>query len=167
MSKDVRLLAYKVCLTGLMAVASGIGPRATAAAGAAAAPEAPNPIERMWYQRLAADWNEAVPLGNGRLGAMVFGGTGRERLQLNEETIWTREPDQEKNYRCDGPKALQEIRRLTLEGRWSEAQALFGKAMVDRWRAKYQPMCDLWLEFPAAGLPARALPRRRDRDHDL
>ncbi|MGA2257373.1 MAG: glycoside hydrolase family 95 protein, partial [Thermoguttaceae bacterium] len=101
----------------------------------------------LWYEQPAANWNEALPLGNGRLGAMVFGGKGRERLQLNEETIWTGEPDQEEHYHCTGPKALPEIRRLTFEGKWSEAQALFGKAMVDRWFAKYQPMCDLWLEF--------------------
>jgi alpha-L-fucosidase 2 len=103
---------------------------------------------RLWYAQPAANWNEALPLGNGRIGAMVFGGTGRERLQLNEETIWTGEPDKEANYHCDGPKSLPEIRRLTFEGKWSEAQALFGKAMVNRWFSKYQPMCDLWLEFP-------------------
>jgi alpha-L-fucosidase 2 len=107
---------------------------------------ASNP-ERLWYDRPAANWNEALPLGNGRLGAMVFGGAARERLQLNEETIWTGEPDKEENYHCDGPKALPEIRRLTFQDKWSEAQALFGKAMVDRWFSKYQPMCDLWLEF--------------------
>ena len=109
--------------------------------------EASNSV-RLWYDRPAVNWNEALPLGNGRLGAMVFGGTGRERLQLNEETIWTGEPDKEANYKCDGPKALPEIRRLTFADKWSEAQELFGKSMVDRWFAKYQPMCDLWLEFP-------------------
>jgi alpha-L-fucosidase 2 len=109
--------------------------------------EASNSV-RLWYDRPAVNWNEALPLGNGRLGAMVFGGTGRERLQLNEDTIWTGEPDKEANYKCDGPKALPEIRRLTFEDKWSEAQALFGKAMVNRWFSKYQPMCDLWLEFP-------------------
>ena len=103
---------------------------------------------RLWYDRPAVNWNEALPLGNGRIGAMVFGGTGRERLQLNEETIWTGEPDKEADYHCDGPKALPEIRRLTFADKWSEAQALFGKAMIDRWFAKYQPMSDLWLEFP-------------------
>ena len=76
---------------------------------------------RLWYDKPAANWNEALPLGNGRLGAMVFGGTTRERLQLNEETIWTGEPDKEEYYHCDGPKALPEIRRLTFEDKWSEA----------------------------------------------
>jgi hypothetical protein len=101
---------------------------------------------RLWYDKPAANWNEALPLGNGRLGAMVFGGTGRERLQLNEETIWTGEPDKEDYYHCDGPKALPEIRRLTFADKWSEAQDLFQKSMVERNWAKYQPMFDLWIE---------------------
>ncbi|MCY3018539.1 MAG: glycoside hydrolase family 95 protein [Planctomycetota bacterium] len=115
---------------------------AWSALGAVAAADAP----RLWYEQPAATWNEALPLGNGRIGAMVFGGTARERLQLNEETIWTGEPDKEEHYRCEGPKALPEIRRLTFEDKWSEAQALFGKAMVNKWWSKYQPMCDLWIE---------------------
>jgi len=102
----------------------------------------------LWYDKPAADWNEALPLGNGRLGAMVFGGTGRERLQLNEETIWSGELDKEEYYRCAGPKALPEIRRLTFADKWSEAQDLYQKSMVERNWAKYQPMCDLWIETP-------------------
>ncbi|HJZ76516.1 MAG TPA: glycoside hydrolase N-terminal domain-containing protein, partial [Vicinamibacterales bacterium] len=46
---------------------------------------------RLWYRRPAANWNEALPIGNGRLGAMVFGGVEQERLQLNEDTIWAGE----------------------------------------------------------------------------
>ena len=104
--------------------------------------------KRLWYVQPAANWNEALPLGNGRIGAMVFGGVAKERLLLNEETIWTGSPDKEDYYKCDGPKLLPEIRRLTFEDKWSEAQALFGKGMPSKWWAKYQPMCDLWLEFP-------------------
>lgn len=102
----------------------------------------------LWYDQPAANWNEALPLGNGRLGAMVFGGASRERLQLNEETIWNGEPDREDYYHCDGPKALPEIRRLTFEDQWSEAQELYQKTMPKRWWSKYQPMCDLWIETP-------------------
>jgi alpha-L-fucosidase 2 len=136
--------------TALGTAALGAAPLANWSGMAAATNhpvEALNAV-RLWYTKPAANWNEALPLGNGRLGAMVFGGTRRERLQLNEETIWTGEPDREELYHCDGPKALPEIRRLVFEDKWSEAQALFGKAMVNRWFSKYQPMCDLWLEFP-------------------
>lgn len=129
---------------------------ATAALGAnrlltsqsCAAPADTANLLRLWYDKPAANWNEALPLGNGRLGAMVFGGTGRERLQLNEETIWTGKPDQEEGYRCEGPQTLPEVRRLVFEDKSDEAQALFGKAMPKGWYAKFQPMCDLWLEFP-------------------
>lgn len=136
--------------TVLAAAAFGTAPLAGWSSPAASTNEpagASSPV-RLWYAQPAANWNEALPLGNGRLGAMVFGGKSRDRLQLNEETIWTGEPDKEANYNCAGPKALPEIRRLVFEGKWSEAQALFGKAMVNRWFSKYQPMCDLWLEFP-------------------
>ena len=48
--------------------------------------------ERLWYARPASRWEEALPIGNGRLGAMVFGRVGQERLQLNEETLWAGSP---------------------------------------------------------------------------
>ena len=114
----------------------------------------PSP-QRLWYTRPAANWNEALPLGNGRIGAMVFGGPDKERLQLNEESIWTGAPGKPEDYRCEGPTALPEIRRLTFENKWSEAQNLFGSTMVqNRWFSKYQPMCDLWLEFPGHEQPS-------------
>ena len=47
---------------------------------------------RLWYERPAAEWVEALPIGNGRLGAMVFGGVARERLQINEDTLWSGGP---------------------------------------------------------------------------
>ena len=87
---------------------------------------------------------------------MVFGGPDKERLQLNEESIWTGTPGKPEDYHCEGPGALPEIRRLTFENKWSEAQDLFGSTMVrNRWFSKYQPMCDLWLEFPGHEQPSR------------
>ena len=136
--------------TTLAAAALGAAPLANWSSLAASAniPADAASSLKLWYVQPAANWNEALPLGNGRLGAMVFGGTGRERLQLNEETIWTGQPDKEENYHCDGPKALPEIRRLVFEDKWNEAQALFGKVMPKGWYSKYQPMCDVWLDFP-------------------
>ena len=52
----------------------------------------PGPDHRLWYRQPAAEWTEALPVGNGRLGAMVFGGTAQERLQLNEDTLWAGGP---------------------------------------------------------------------------
>jgi alpha-L-fucosidase 2 len=62
---------------------------AVAATPAAFAQQQPGPSRlTLWYEQPAANWNEALPVGNGRLGAMVFGGFPRERLQLNEDTLW-------------------------------------------------------------------------------
>jgi len=101
----------------------------------------------LWYAKPAQKWAEALPVGNGRLGAMVFGRVDRERLQLNEETIWTGQPYDP--TRSGGPKALPEIRKLVFEGKWMEAEALFAKKMMGKPdQMKYQPLGDLFLEFP-------------------
>ena len=70
---------------------------------------------KLWYDEPATQWVEALPIGNGRLGAMVFGGPEQERLQLNEETVWAGEPNT--NANPDVLEALPEIRSLIFEGR--------------------------------------------------
>ncbi len=100
----------------------------------------------LWYARPAAKWSEALPVGNGRLGAMVFGGIGSERLQLNEQTIWTGGPYDP--TLPGGAKALPEIRRLVFAGKYFEAEALFAKTMMGKPdQMKYQPLGNLFLEF--------------------
>jgi hypothetical protein len=84
----------------------------------------------LWYAQPAAKWAEALPVGNGRLGAMVFGGTDTERLQLNEQTLWTGGPYDP--TLPGGPKALPEIRRLVFAGKYFEAEALFAKAVMGK-----------------------------------
>lgn len=76
----------------------------------------------LWFRKPAAQWVEALPIGNGRLGAMVFGAIGRERFQLNEDSLWTGGPED-----ADNPEALPalaEIRRLLFAGKYVEAQRL-------------------------------------------
>ena len=102
----------------------------------------------LWYTRPAEEWFEALPVGNGRLGAMIFGRAPRERILLNEETIWTGgpyDPSQEVE-----PGALEEIRRLVFAGEHFKAHYLFGRTMMGRpvEQMKYQPLGNLWLEFP-------------------
>src|SRR4051794_19582905 len=77
---------------------------------------------RLWYQQPAAAWNDALPIGNGRLGAMVFGGPVDERLQLNDDTVWAGETRDRLNPA--GPAAVTEVRRLLFAGRALEAEAL-------------------------------------------
>jgi alpha-L-fucosidase 2 len=102
----------------------------------------------LWYAQPATKWVEALPVGNGRLGAMVFGGIASERINLNEQTIWTGGPYEP--TRAGGPEALPEIRRLIFAGNHRDAEALFNKTMLGNpvEQMKYQPLGDLLLEFP-------------------
>ncbi|MEK7781490.1 MAG: glycoside hydrolase family 95 protein, partial [Verrucomicrobiota bacterium] len=102
----------------------------------------------LWYSQPAQKWTEALPVGNGRMGAMIFGGTANERIQFNEDTLWRGKPH---NYVRDGAvEALPEIRRLVFEGRADEAAKLAReKAISDPVRQlPYQPFGDLRLTFP-------------------
>ncbi|MCA1614302.1 MAG: glycoside hydrolase family 95 protein, partial [Acidobacteria bacterium] len=108
----------------------------------------------MWYDRPAREWTEALPVGNGRLGAMIFGGAASERLQLNEDTLYGGGP-----YDPNNPEALTalpEARRLIFEGRYKEADALIGARMMARpiKQMPYQPVGDLLLDFPGHEEPA-------------
>jgi alpha-L-fucosidase 2 len=110
-----------------------------------------DPALRLWYRHPAANWNEALPVGNGRLGAMVFGGVTEERLQLNEDSIWAGEKRDRLNP--EAAAALPEVRRLLRVGRAAEAEALADKALiaVPRRLPPYQPLGDLVLRFAGLG----------------
>jgi len=82
---------------------------------------------RLWYRTPASRWLAALPVGNGRLGASVFGRVYKETLIVNEESIWTRWPDDRNNP--DALRALPDVRRLLLEGRTEEAHTLAELAM--------------------------------------
>lgn len=103
---------------------------------------------KLWYEKPAAEWVEALPLGNGRLGAMVFGDPGEERLQLNEETVWAGGPNS--NANPEAQTALPRIRELIFDGHYKEAQDLVGSAIVSRTNhgMAYQTVGDVWLQFP-------------------
>ena len=103
---------------------------------------------KLWYRQPATEWNEALPVGNGRLGAMLFGGVAKDRLQLNEDTVWAGEKRDRNNPR--GAEAIPEIRRLLNAGRAAEAHELAEKAVVSTPRRlpPYQPLGDLILNFP-------------------
>ncbi|HEV8282942.1 MAG TPA: glycoside hydrolase N-terminal domain-containing protein [Chitinophagaceae bacterium] len=77
---------------------------------------------KLWYNKPAAKWTEALPVGNGRIGAMIFGGVQQDRIQFNEETLWTGEP---RDYnRKNAYKYLPQIRQLLFEGKQKEAEKL-------------------------------------------
>jgi alpha-L-fucosidase 2 len=101
----------------------------------------------LWYRSAAPQWDHATPLGNGRLGAMVFGNVNRERIQLNEESLWMGGPRDTDNR--EARTALPEVRRLLFEGKPREAYALAEKKMMGKpWRLEsYQTVGDLRLNF--------------------
>ncbi|MFZ5830045.1 MAG: glycosyl hydrolase family 95 catalytic domain-containing protein [Planctomycetota bacterium] len=132
----------------------------------------------LWYRKPAAEWNEALPIGNGKMGAMVFGGVPKECIQFNEDTLWDGVPH---SYVHEGAsEVLPAMRRLLQEGRKAEREALKldpelnsreSKELLSTFKAKqkeaeklglesfmsiplrqrrYQPFGELWLEFPNA-----------------
>nr|WP_294896639.1 glycoside hydrolase N-terminal domain-containing protein [uncultured Pedobacter sp.] len=103
---------------------------------------------KLWYNSPAKNWNEALPIGNGRLGAMIFGGTDREQLQLNEETVWSGGPNN--NVTAESGKAIPAVRKLLAEGKIVEAQALADAELMPKKNSGmiYQPVGDLILTIP-------------------
>ena len=104
-------------------------------------------VNRLWYRQPASIWEEALPLGNGRLGCMVFGRVAQERLQLNEDTLWAGSP-----YVPDNPEAnaaLPKVRELIAQGRFKEATDLASAKMMAKPLSEmpYGTLGDLLLDF--------------------
>ncbi|MDD9267125.1 glycoside hydrolase family 95 protein [Paenibacillus sp. GCM10023248] len=103
---------------------------------------------RIWFRKPAAEWDEALPLGNGRLGAMVFGSVHNERIQLNEDSLWYGGPRDRHNP--DAAAYLPRIRELVFAGRPKEAERLAALALtgLPETQRHYVPLGDLLLTFP-------------------
>jgi alpha-L-fucosidase 2 len=117
----------------------------------------------LWYDAPAPLWTDALPLGNGRLGAMVFGDPWHERLQINEDTFWAGGP-----YQPANPEALshlEAVRQLIFAGRYAEAEALAEQHLMARplKQMSYQPIGDLRIDFTHAG-PISGYRRTLDLD---
>ncbi|RAV98209.1 glycoside hydrolase family 95 protein [Pseudochryseolinea flava] len=108
---------------------------------------------QLWYDKPAANWNEALPIGNGRIAAMIFGGPGQERLQLNEETVWAGEPGN--NIPSTAfYESLRTIQKSIFDG---DYQSAHDRAMTvvprhapsdNNYGMPYQPVCDVLITFP-------------------
>jgi alpha-L-fucosidase 2 len=137
-SRGVRRIVAAVFITTAALAAEG-----TVATGSDAA-------LKLWYPKSASQWLEALPIGNGHMGGMVFGGTAEERLSLNESTFWAGSPHD--NNRASARAALPEIRRLIFAGEYAAAQRL-ANAEVMPGAGKpngmsFQPIGDLVLHLP-------------------
>ena len=118
---------------------------------------------RLSYDRPAEKWVEALPVGNGRLGAMVFGGVETERYQINENTLWSGAPRNWNNP--EAPAYLPQVRAAIAAGDYEKAEALC-KKMQGPYNESYMPLGDLKLEFSHDGTPS-AYERELDMDRAM
>lgn len=124
--KKCKLIAGIIfCMTGSLASAQTVG-------------------LKLWYAKPATAWEEALPLGNAKTGAMVFGGVVTERFQLNDNTLWSGFPNPGNNP--DGKIFLPQVRKQVFAGNYDSATTLWRK-MQGPYSARYLPLADLWLKF--------------------
>jgi len=103
---------------------------------------------KLWYDKPAQRWTEALPIGNGRMGAMIYGGTDKETIQFNEETVWTGQPH---DYAHKGAyHYLDSIRGLLFAGKQGEAHSMANKEFMSQpfGQQCYQPFGNVLLTFP-------------------
>jgi len=151
MTISTRRVSRREFLAGTAALAATLTKRS----GRASAPAAKEPESTQYllhFAKPAATWPDALPVGNGRLGAMVFGDPAMDRVQLNEESIWDGEPRDRNNPRAGG--AVPKIRELLFAGEIAEAEALATTDMLSLPTRMpcYQTLGDLHLDFSASGL---------------
>src|SRR5919206_253966 len=108
-----------------------------------------SPGLKLWYKQPSGrTWENAMPIGNGRLGAMVYGNVEKETIQLNENTVWSGSPN-----RNDNPLALDSlavIRKLIFEGKQKEAERIANRVIITKKShgQKFEPIGSLELSFP-------------------
>lgn len=141
----------KATRRSLLAIAGMTGAGATFGARGAMAATAKTSPQRLWYLQPAKEWVEALPVGSGKLGAMVFGGVAAEQLQLNEDTLWAGGPYEPINPQAFG--ALPEIRKLINDGQYEKATELANAKFmaVPVRQQSYQTIGSLKLDFPGLG----------------
>lgn len=105
---------------------------------------------KIWFDKPAADWNEAVPIGNGRLGAMIFGGVPSEDLQINDNTLYSGEPG-DRDLPLDVAKDLGQVRQWLREGKYAEVHKWVTKHWLGRAQNCYEPLGDLRMDFHGSG----------------
>jgi alpha-L-fucosidase 2 len=103
---------------------------------------------KLWFEQPAKQWVEALPIGNGRLGAMIYGNPANEIISLNENTLWAGSPN--RNDNPNAKEALPEVRKLIFEGKYKEAQDLVNKSIISKTShgMAYQTVGNLKLTFP-------------------
>ncbi len=141
---QIRKLSFLLCL---MLVVAAVASAQQTDVAASIQNRSFDPATLLWYDAPAKVWNDALPVGNGRLGAMVFGTPDNERIQFNEETYWSGGPYS--SVTKGGAKYLPEVQNLVFQDKFLEAQKLFGSKLMGYpvEQQKYQPMGNLVLQF--------------------
>lgn len=104
---------------------------------------------RLWYKKPAEKWTQALPLGNGRIGAMIFGGTDTERIALNEDTLWS--GYNESKIEPHAKEGFLKARELCLKGEYSAAQEEIEKNLLGKYNNSYMPLGDITIKFENTG----------------
>ena len=99
----------------------------------------------LWYRQSAMDWNEALPLGNGRIGAMIYGGAAHERISINEDTMWSGKPTFYENP--NGAEVFKRARELALDRKYIEAEKLLETEFTNLWSQVYMPLGELRIDM--------------------
>jgi len=138
---------FKICKTCLFLVLVTILIACSLQGKAEHAKSKIDPATLLWYTHPADKWENALPVGNGRLGTMVFGRTDEERIQINEETYWS--GGAYNQTRPGGWKHLSSIQKLIFEGQYIKAHKLFGRYLLGYpvEQQKYQSLANLILKF--------------------
>ncbi|MBR5113064.1 MAG: glycoside hydrolase family 95 protein, partial [Clostridia bacterium] len=105
--------------------------------------------ELLFYTSPAKAWTQALPIGNGSLGAMIYGGTKEEVLALNHDELWTGRPKD--TFRKGAPEAFEKARKLSLEGKFHEARKVIETKFESVWSQAYLPLGNLKIKFDTTG----------------
>ena len=132
-----------------LATLPALPPALTASASAAPPVGEPAGDLRLWYRKPAEKWVDGLPIGNGRLGAMVLGGVPEERIFLNEDTLWSGSPAAGGND-PNGPKYLAEVRRLIMQDKNYVAGETAAKKLQGPFTVSYEALGELRLKFDGA-----------------
>ena len=119
-------------------------------------------MEKLWYAREAKIWDEALPIGNARIGGMVFSDPINDRIQISEETLWSGYPGKE--TREHSLKELEPARRFLREGKWIEGMRATEDTMLDAVSASYVTYGNLLVEMKYPQFDARVTDYRRELD---
>ena len=123
----------------------------SSASAGAAATDLSNLV--LWYDKPSTQWVEALPIGNGRLGAMIHGRVDEERIELNDNTLYSGEPGRRDLTKLNVWRTLEQVNQQLREGKYAEVTDWVSRNWLGRQQECYQPLGDLYLKFTGGAKP--------------